>query len=657
MTPRRRGGLLAVLAIVLLALLGSAAPALAHSYVPRSDPPNGGMVAVGRSELTLWFSEPVSQEGSTLELRATSPTPLEVPVTLDLDPSGRLARLAVEPLDRGSYRLDYTLVSSDDGHATRGAIVFGVGFRPDGVPTGSADLPPVPTVTTRWLDLGGILLGIGLLAISGRVLRSLGAGWDASRSRVRRVGAIGLAVAAVTGAATPLLATHVPGASVADWLAATRDVLLGSPWGLTWLLREAALVVGIVLLAQRWDERESRRRQLAWAVLLAVALLDAWAGHAITVDSDVAVTVLAAAAHLVAAGVWVGGLVLLGIGLWPVMRRGPRRQAHTIGTAWRTFSPVAATSTVVLAASGLYEAGRHVDGPDSLTASAYGLALLGKILLVAVALGLAGYHTLVVNDRLAGVVGRRSGRGAGWLPRRRPFTMTTALEAVVLVAAVGLAAVMTSVPTTKEVVAAANAVPNRLAETIDGTFVTFEAVDDAPGQTRLVVRAASVTRPDPGPFETVAVTLPAVGAGTRSVPLELVEPGHWEAVTAEPAGDAWQLDVVLSRATPPDVVAPFSWTRPADPYAAGRGFQTLLTALAVLLLVALAATLVVLRRRGPDARPPLGSGLATASGDEDLLRDADHRRDGDDSDDDPSDDDDADDPDLARDRRLDEAHR
>ncbi len=621
MTARRRSGLLAALVLVLLGLIGGAAPALAHSYVPRSDPPNGGMVAVGRTELTLWLSEAVSADGSTIELRATSPTPVDVPVTLALDPSRRVARLTTAPLERGSYRLDYTLFSTDDGHTTRGAIVFGVGFRPDGVPTGSADLPPIPTVTSRWLDLGGILLGIGLLAISGRVLGSLGPEWLASRRRVRRVGAAGLGVAAVTGALTPLLATHVAGASTGDWLDATREVLLGSPWGLTWLAREAALVAGVVLLSQHWDGRIApRRRRLAWAVLLTVALLDALAGHAVTVDSAVVVTVVAAAAHLVSAGVWVGGLALLVIGLWPVMRRGPRRQALAIGTAWRSFSPRAAGSTVLLAASGLYEAGRHVDGPDSLTASAYGLALLGKVVLVAIALGLAGYHTLVVNDRLASRVGRRIGRGASWRPRRRPFTSTTALEAMVLVAAVGLAAVMTSVPTTKEVVAAANAVPNRLAETLDGTFVTFEALDDAPGRTRLVVRAASVTRPDPGPIETALVTLPAAGTGTRDVPLDAVEPGHWEGVTAEPAGDVWRVDVVLRRASAPDVVAPFSWHRPADPYAAGRGFQVGTTTLAVLLLLALGGALLVLRRRRDETgRPePLGP---------DALPDADHHRD------------------------------
>ena len=604
MTPRRRRGLLALLALVLLAVLGSAASATAHSYVPRSDPPNGGMVAVGRTELTLWFSEPVSANGSTIELGATSPSPLEVPVTMTLDPSARVGRLSVDPLARGSYRLDYTLVSSDDGHSTRGAIVFGVGFRPDGVPNGSSDLPPVPTVASRWLDLGGILLGIGLLAISGRVLASLGSGWDASRRRARRVGAAGLVVAAVTGVATPLLATHVPAATIGDWLGATREVLLGSPWGLTWLARELALVVGIILLARRWDDRiEAGRRRVAWSVLLTVALLDAWAGHAVTVDSDVVPTVLAAAAHLVAAGVWVGGLVLLVLGLGPVMRRGPRRQGHAIGTAWRTFSPVAAGSTVVLVASGLYEAGRHVDSPGSVTTSAYGIALLGKALLVVVALGLAGYHTLVVNEAIAGRVGRvgrvgrAAGRGAGWRPRRRPFTSTTALEAALLVAAVGLAAVMTSVPTTKEVVAAANAVPNRLAETLDGVFVTFEAVDDTPGRTRLVVRAASVTKPDPGPIESVAVTLPTAGAGTRDVPLDAVEPGHWEAVTTEPAGDVWRVDVVLRRGSSPEVAAPFSWHRPTESYAAGRGFQVALTTLAVLLLLGLGATLLVLRRR------------------------------------------------------------
>ena len=449
------------------------------------------MVAVGRTELTLWLSEAVSADGSTIELRATSPSPVVVPVTLSLDPSRRVARLTTAPLERGSYRLDYTLFSTDDGHTTRGAIVFGVGFRPDGVPTGSADLPPVPTVTSRWLDLGGILLGIGLLAISGRVLGSLGPEWLAPRRRVRRVGAAGLAMAALTGALTPLLATHVAGASTVDWLAATREVLVGSPWGLTWLAREVGLVAGVVLLSRHWDGRIApRRRRLAWAVLLTVALLDALAGHAVTVDSAVVVTVLAAAAT--------SSRPASGSAAWPCSSSACGRScaAAPDDRAWPSARPGAPSARWLPArrwcsrrAVSTRQAG-HVDGPDSLTASAYGIALLGKVLLVAIALALAGYHTLVVNDRLASRAGQRIGRGASWRPRRRPFTSTTALEAMVLVAAVGFAAVMTSVPTTKEVVAA----PTR-SRTGSPRPSTGPSSPSRPSTTPPVARGSSCARP------------------------------------------------------------------------------------------------------------------------------------------------------------------
>ena len=66
------------------------------------------------------------------------------------------------------------------------------------------------------------------------------------------------------------------------------------------------------------------------------------------------------------------------------------------------------------------------------------------------ALGLAGYNTLIVNAHIADRLGRLSGRRPGW--GRGPHRLLTTVlveAAVLLLAAVG-AAVMTSVPTARE---------------------------------------------------------------------------------------------------------------------------------------------------------------------------------------------------------------
>ena len=110
--------------------------------------------------------------------------------------------------------------------------------------------------------------------------------------------------------------------------------------------------------------------------------------------------VLAAASHLVAAGIWAGGLVVLALCLIPLLRHREARRT-ILASAWRSFSPMAALATVVLVATGLYEAGLHVPDLSFVASTVYGTVVAGKLVLVAVALVLGGINTLLVNPRLA----------------------------------------------------------------------------------------------------------------------------------------------------------------------------------------------------------------------------------------------------------------
>ncbi|MCV2396541.1 copper resistance protein CopC, partial [Actinotalea sp. M2MS4P-6] len=68
-TARGRARRAAVALAAAAALLGGATPALAHSELEHSDPPDGGMVAVGRTSLSLWFTEAVISDATTVERR------------------------------------------------------------------------------------------------------------------------------------------------------------------------------------------------------------------------------------------------------------------------------------------------------------------------------------------------------------------------------------------------------------------------------------------------------------------------------------------------------------------------------------------------------------------------------------------------------------
>ena len=198
----------------------------------------------------------------------------------------------------------------------------------------------------------------------------------------------------------------------------TGDLLGSSSWGRLWLLRIAVAAVAAVFLWRSVQGRPARapgaRRPdplvLAAVALVASAALDAWTGHASTLPARTSVAVLATTLHVVAAGVWTGGLVVVLVGLRPLTRLSPVTRRGIASAAWRAFSPMAAVAAGVMAATGVYLAGRQVESLSTLSASTYGTAVVAKVLLLVTALVIASYTTLVVNpplaDRLLGRPGR-----------------------------------------------------------------------------------------------------------------------------------------------------------------------------------------------------------------------------------------------------------
>ncbi|WP_421741690.1 copper resistance protein CopC [Cellulomonas sp.] len=581
-----------VLVAALAVLVLGAPPAAAHGELARSDPPAGGVVAVGRTELTLWFTEAVDAEASTVALRTIDGA--DVPVTVSTTGDGTVLGVETPPLARATYVLDWRTLSADDGHQSRGSVVFGAGVRPSVVPAAAVGLPGAPTVVLRWLDLCAIMLAIGALAVSGRVLRSTGEQGHGARRRARVIAALAAGAAVVCGALAPLLLTRDIGGFRP---AAALDLLTGTPWGHLWSARWLALVVAAVSLG-RWAATRDGSRALVRAALVALAVvvgLEAVAGHAATLPARSVPATIASASHLVAAGVWAGGLAVLGVCLLPLLRDAPARGA-LVAQVFQAFSPVAAVAAGVLLATGLYEAGRHVPTLGALTTTVYGAAVVGKAALLAVALTVAGVNTLLVNPALAAPVGRRLGRPAGWTPvPLRMFPALVAAEVLVLVVAVGAAAVLTSVPTAREVASATRDTTVHAAN-VDGLFVTFEVVPAGPEASRLIVRIRSTVKPEPAPVSAVEVLLEGPD-GTIRAALDPVEPGRYEAETVAPAPGRWTASVAVQRGDLPITVARTRWTvTPPAPDGPGAA-ELATTALAVLLLVGTAAAILRTRRR------------------------------------------------------------
>lgn len=601
---RTRTGRTAILfATVVVLLLLWAAPAQAHGELARSDPPDGGMVAVGRTSLSLWFTEAVANGVSTFGLRTLD----GVGVAVEVDASGAgegFVQIATEPLAEGTYVLEWTVLSLDDGHPSRGSVLFGAGTRPDVPLSTGGGLPSTPGLVLRWLDLSAIMLAIGAVAVSGRVLGSMGVASTGPRRRAQLIGASAAGVAVVTGALTPLMRTHSAGISVGSWFEATRVTLVGTPWGQLWLGREAALLLAAAVL-WRWarhDGPSGRFRLVAGVVLLAAAWLESAAGHSSELPARSAAAALASTAHLVAGGVWVGGLIVLTLCVIPTMRRSPNARDVALASVWRAFSPMAAVMAGVVVTTGLYASGRHVPDLRSVTTTVYGGTVAVKIILVAVALALAGTTTALLHPGIAARVNRALGRPVGRAPMApRRFPTVVGAEVAVLVLAVGGAALLTSVPTAREVSLATSQTTVHTAN-VDGLLITFEEVPAGPGSSRLIVRTRSTVRPEPGPVAGVVVALADAAGGSTRVPLERIEADRFEAATAELAPGAWTASIAVEREAVPLAVTEATWTIAPAVATGASPLEVATSALVLLALLVLLATVgvgVARRRERP----------------------------------------------------------
>jgi copper transport protein len=334
----------------------------AHAQPIASNPTPGAILDTRPSAVELLFSEAVTAAGRGINVYG---------------PDGRLASIGVAVADgnrltvqlaaggEGTYAVIWTVIASDT-HPSRGSFTFSVVHASPvmGPGLGGSEVglvSPIGLVLQalgRWLHFGGFALAFGAaiygLFVAGdpRPMRLAGIGV------AMLVGAEPLALLAQTASLDP--------AQTFDGDALTNA--MASPFGRVLGLRlAAALVLWAVLGALR------QAPWLRWSVPalgLALAIVDATAAHA-TPALPAPVGLALNALHVSAMAIWVGGLAAFMVA--------PTRQ----------FGRPATWSAGLLVVSGAALALLHFASPLQTMTTAYGIALVVKLPLVAAALYLA----------------------------------------------------------------------------------------------------------------------------------------------------------------------------------------------------------------------------------------------------------------------------
>lgn len=196
------------------------------------------------------------------------------------------------------------------------------------------------------------------------------------------------------------------------------SILTGTQYGRVWIIRTALMVLLAGLLWLRDAEGEGKDW---WALrlegtALAVGLLmaQAWMGHAATGEGlRLVYQALADGLHLLASGIWLGGLPLLVFVLsWALRRDDPSAEALA-AEATRRFSALAFVCVSGLLITGGANTWELVGTIPALVGTSYGRLLLLKIGLLLPLLSLAALNLLRDKPSLARAVhdqGRRDVR-------------------------------------------------------------------------------------------------------------------------------------------------------------------------------------------------------------------------------------------------------
>jgi copper resistance protein D len=201
-----------------------------------------------------------------------------------------------------------------------------------------------------------------------------------------------------------------------------RTVLNGTTFGSVWMARMllAFIILGVTAVPQFWTAIAGR--DLIPAFLAAVLLASlAGTGHSQIEEGWMSlVHVGSDAAHLLAAGAWLGGLVPLGfILLGYAMTDREGSPIVDVDRILLRFSSMGYVAVATLIASGLINSWFLVGSVSSLLKTLYGQILLGKLALFATMLALAAANRFWLVPRMIETRAGASGEPSVWLGRLR----------------------------------------------------------------------------------------------------------------------------------------------------------------------------------------------------------------------------------------------
>lgn len=526
--------LLAVLAGLIGVVAGPVAMASAHAELLRSSPAAGSVLTTSPERITLTFSERVEVSLGAIRLLDGSGKDVAIGAAEHVTGDNSAVTVVLPHLPDGSYVVDWQVISADS-HQVHAAYTFQVGSTTtlqSGVIERAIAGSGTGSAAGGVLDVSRGLVAAGFAIVIGSLVL-LSAGIVDLTRRLRRTVLAGAIVATIAGiAAIPLEAGYAanrPLSVLTDgsaWSAVMRTQI-----GRDWLLR--ALLIGVgtfALIAAVRSCRTTLWRAIAAGLAVAVALTFSFGGHG---DSGRWQTlgVVLTAMHVVAMGIWLGGLVALVLSMAAIAE-------HRL----RQFSSLAFACIAVVVVTGTIQSIRQLGAFSSLTSTRYGQLLIWKLVAVALVLFVASMSRRVVLGKLVGgaaVQALPAGAAVARLDRetlRRSMTLEVVFGVLILAITSSLMAANPS--------AAGNNKPYSASLAQSGYIASISLDPARVGSNQLHVYLSSVTSSLDNP-DNVTVQLADPARAVAPIQLTVTPAGaaHYVAVAELPYAANWMLTI------------------------------------------------------------------------------------------------------------------
>jgi len=450
-----------VAALALLCVLP--ALAAAHAQLDGVTPQRGAVVQQQPDAVTFHFDEPV--EGNFGAVRVYDRSGERVDAGDAFHPDGRGAAIAVHlrpDLPDGTYTATFRVVSAD-GHVVSGGSTFSIGAA-SGTGETVAELLEGTNTGPVTEVAGGVAKGLTFAALA-VLVGGLGFLWwtwaraaataqpsaeaDAAVRRRLRALLTGAGLVGALGAAAFVVLEGAKAAGISGWSALDRSVVsetlgtsTGRVWGISVLVWLAAAALARIALRPAARTAAASPLGLLALVVAALTLVPGLGGHART-QEPVWLLLPANVVHVAAMGLWAGGLAMFLVAL-PAATRvldPPDRTRLLAGTLAR-FSALALVAVAVLTVAGVVQAIFEVERFSALLDTAFGRAVLIKVVLLCGLIAIGAWHRRVSIPGLRAIASGGGSPGAAGVTVRRALRAEVALIVVVL----GVTAALSSYP-------------------------------------------------------------------------------------------------------------------------------------------------------------------------------------------------------------------